>query len=112
MTPPDSTLTVTEAIIWITFVIRDFAAIWAVAMAGIALLVMLIKLLVRSRARLGNNIITSGMLAWVFTAVGCFAPLNKGLIFGRDIAVLALIVSGALWVLVIIINRLTKSRDE
>ena len=112
MTPPDSTLTVTEAIIWIAFVIRDFAAIWAVAMAGIALLVVMIKSLVRRRAWLSNNIITSGILAWVFTAVGCFAPLNKGLIFGRDTAILALIVSGAFWVLVIIINGLAKPRDE
>ena len=112
MPPPDSNLAVIEALTWAAFVIRDIAAIWALAMAGIALLVVMVKLLIRRRARLGNNIITSGRLAWLFTAVGCSAPLNKGLLFGRDMAILVLVVSGALWVLVIVINSLAKPRGE
>jgi hypothetical protein len=112
MTPPDSSLSVMEVLIWAGFVIRDLAAIWTVAMAGITLLLVVIRSLARTRSRLPGNILESGILAWGFTLLGCLAPLDRGLLFGRSQAVNALVVSGAVWILAFIISSLGKSRDR
>lgn len=106
-----SDLTVTEVLIWAAFIVRDLAAILSLGMAATALLTSIVSLLVRKRARVENQVIEGGIFSWVITVTGCFAPLDKGLVFGRAQAINAIVISSAVWVLVIIIHRLGRSRE-
>jgi len=96
-------LSVVDVLVWAAWVIRDLMVVWAVAMAGVALLTTLVKLLTGSRPRLGD-LAEKGIPAWVVAAVGCLAPLDRGMLFPRSTVIVGLVLSGLCWVLVFVIS--------
>lgn len=90
---------------WAAWVSRDLAATWSLAMASVALLETLINLLFRGRARLDSRIVESGSLAWIVAAAGCFASLDRALLFPRAVVVVVLGLSALVWGLVIVLYR-------
>jgi hypothetical protein len=100
-----------EVITWITFLLRDFAAVLTVMAAGTTLLVVVIRLLARKRSRMRGGMIESGIIAWGATLVGCLAPQDRGLFLEKSQVIQALVVSGAGWILAFFIGALGRSRD-
>jgi hypothetical protein len=111
MTPPDSSLSVVEAIMLIMWVIRDLATILTVIAAGGTLLVVLTRSLARKRPRMRGGMIESGIIAWGSALVGCLAPQDRGLFLEKSQVIQALVVSGAGWILAFVIAFLGRSRD-
>jgi hypothetical protein len=105
-----SDLTVAEVLTLAAFFARDLAAILSLMVAATALLTSIVSLLVRKRARVENQVIEGGIFSWVATVAGCLAPLDEGGLFGRVQVISAIVISSAVWVLVIIIHRLGRSR--
>ena len=81
----------------VAWVAHDLAAMWAVMMAGIALLVALVGLLARGRVRVDYRIVESGGMAWLIAASLCSTPLDTAVFLPRSMVIAALVMSGLIW---------------
>ena len=68
--------------------LRDFAAIIVVLTGIPAFISEVVGLVSKKRPRLDRQILEKGLFGFVFGILGCFAPLDRGLIFGLVVGLL------------------------
>ena len=112
MEPNLPSLDVGEILTWAAFFARDIVAILALATATGSMMVALLTLFVRGQARLDARLFESGVLAWFFAALCCFAPPDQGLLKFTRLGVIGILVlSGAMWVVILILRRYVRLKE-
>jgi len=85
--------------------IRDFAALFFAGLAALSVLTELIRLARGKRSQVPSNHVTGAMMGFVFGALGCFAPLENGILLGRVETIFLLALGMLLWGVVFAISR-------
>jgi len=101
-----------DVILAIAGLLRDFAAIIVVLTGILAFISEVIGLVSKRRRRLDRQILEKGLLGFVFGILGCFAPLDRGLIFGLTESIICLVAGALLWSTVFVLRRLAGSRSK
>jgi hypothetical protein len=112
MEPNLPALDVEEMLTWAAFFTRDIVAVLALATAAGSMMVALVTLFVRRQARLDARLLESGVPAWFFAALCCFAPPDQGLLNFTRLGVIGILVlSGAMWVVIFILRRYVRLKE-
>jgi hypothetical protein len=105
-------MTSVDAILAIAGLLRDFAAVIVVVTGILAFISEVVGLLSKKQPRLDRRILEKGLIGFVFGILGCFAPLDRGLLFGLVESIICLVAGALLWGTVFVLRRLARDRSK
>ena len=97
-----------EVILYVAGYVRDIAAIVLAGTAALAFLLEVLGLLFRKQRRLDSGILEKALLGLVFGVLGCFAPIERGLVLGRRESAVLLALGTVLWIVVFIVRYIAR----
>jgi hypothetical protein len=101
-----------EIILSVAGLLRDIASIVVALTGALAFASEIIGLVLKKRPKLSTRILEMGLFGFVFGVLGCFAPLDRGLLFGLVESIICLVAGALLWGVVFVLWRQAAKKQE